>query len=195
MVGAETAVVARGLPAVGAETHGTKPCRPIGPPIGPPRPPPPTPLRWDQPDNGCTATTAGCSASQYWSLRCQRPPGRGIEMWTRVAPAHALVVAVLLLAQLGGGTPGRSPVEQIERSVTRPVPQAPAAPVERSPNVWVRDRYLAGSAAGWHVVRARPLGTPPLGRPVLRAAVNRLQLRQRGVLDGTSRRAPPARHA
>src|SRR5207247_11116468 len=51
------------------------------------------------------------------------------------------------------------------------------------------------SAAGWHVVRARPLGTPPLGRPVLRAAVNRLQLRQRGVLDGTSRRAPPARHA
>src|SRR2546430_11929280 len=68
MVGAETAVVARGLPAVGAETHGTKPCRPIGPPIGPPRPPPPTPLRWDQPDNGCTATTAGCSASQYWSL-------------------------------------------------------------------------------------------------------------------------------
>src|SRR5438093_12790422 len=79
MVGAETAVVARGLPAVGAETHGTKPCRPIGPPIGPPRPPPPTPLRWDQADNGCTATTAGCSASQYWSLRCQRPPGRALR--------------------------------------------------------------------------------------------------------------------
>src|SRR5213593_2359620 len=69
-------------------------------------------------------------------------------MWTRVAPAHALVVAVLVLAQFGGGTPGRSPVEQIERSVTRPVPQAPAAPVERSPNVWVPDRYLADPMQG-----------------------------------------------
>jgi hypothetical protein len=69
-------------------------------------------------------------------------------MLTRVAPAHALVVAVLLLAQLGRGTPGRSPVEQIERSVTRPVPQAPATPVERSPNVWVRDRYLADPLQG-----------------------------------------------
>src|SRR2546430_6798072 len=36
----------------------------------------------------------------------------------------------------------------IERSVTRPVPQAPAAPVERSPNVWVRDRYLADPLQG-----------------------------------------------
>ena len=69
-------------------------------------------------------------------------------MLTRVAPAHALVVAVLLLAQLGRGTAGRSPVEQIERSVTRPVPQAPATPVERSPNVWVRDRYLADPLQG-----------------------------------------------
>src|SRR5947208_17004699 len=92
--------------------------------IGPPRPPPPTPLRWDQPDNGCTATTAGCSASQYWSLRCQRPPGRGIDMWTRVAPAHALVVAVLLHAQLGRGTLGRCQADQYDRQVPQPVPQA-----------------------------------------------------------------------
>lgn len=69
-------------------------------------------------------------------------------MLTRVTPAHALVVAVLLLAQLGGGTPGRSPVEQIERSVTRPVPQAPTAPVERSPEVWVPDRYVVNPVQG-----------------------------------------------
>ena len=69
-------------------------------------------------------------------------------MLTQVVRGHALVGALLVLAQFGGGTPGRSPVEQIERSVTRPVPQAPAAPVERSPNVWVPDRYLADPMQG-----------------------------------------------
>jgi len=69
-------------------------------------------------------------------------------MLTQVVRGHALVGALLVLAQLGGGMRGRSPVEQIERSVTRPVPQAPAAPVERSPNVWVPDRYLADPMQG-----------------------------------------------
>jgi hypothetical protein len=71
-----------------------------------------------------------------------------MEMLTRIGPDQALVVALLLVAQLGGGTPGRSPVQQIERSVTRPIPQAPAAPVVRSPNEWVPDRYFADPVQG-----------------------------------------------
>jgi len=69
-------------------------------------------------------------------------------MLTRSARDQAMVVALLLLAQLGGGMPGRSPAQQIERSVTRPVPQAPAPSVVRSPNVWVPDRYFADPVQG-----------------------------------------------
>jgi len=69
-------------------------------------------------------------------------------MLTRIARDQAMVVALLLLAQLGGGMPGRSPAQQIERSVTRPVPQAPAPSVVRSPNVWVPDRYFADPVQG-----------------------------------------------
>ena len=70
-------------------------------------------------------------------------------MLTRVAAHHALIAAALLLAQLGGGARlGRSPVEQIERSVTRPLPQAPAPSVVRSPDVWVPDRYYANPVQG-----------------------------------------------
>jgi hypothetical protein len=64
-------------------------------------------------------------------------------MVKRVAAGHARAGALLLLAQLGGGSPFSSAVDQIERSLTRPLPQAPAAPMERSPDVWVPDRYLA----------------------------------------------------
>ena len=96
-------------------------------------------------------------------------------MSTRVGRGHALVGALLLLAQLGGGgTSFNSAVDQIERSVTRPVPQAPAAR---------------------HVPRARPLGPPTLERPVLRAALHGLQLPERGLRDGAGRRASFARHA
>src|SRR6266852_4659144 len=70
-------------------------------------------------------------------------------MSTRVGRGHALAGALLFLAQLGGGgTSFNSAVDQIERSVTRPVPQAPAAPVEQSPNVWVPDRFLPDPAQG-----------------------------------------------
>ena len=65
-------------------------------------------------------------------------------MMRQVVASHTLAGALLLLAQLGGGSSFNSAVDQIERSVTRPVPQAPAAPVERSPDVSVPDRYVAG---------------------------------------------------
>ena len=53
-----------------------------------------------------------------------------------------MVAAFLLVAQLGGGTPGSNAAKAIEHSVTRPVPQAPTAPVYRTPDVWVPDRVL-----------------------------------------------------
>jgi hypothetical protein len=70
-------------------------------------------------------------------------------MSTRAGRGHVLAGALLFLAQLGGGgTSFNSAVDQIERSVTRPVPQAPPAPVEPSPNVWVPDRFLPDPAQG-----------------------------------------------
>jgi hypothetical protein len=54
---------------------------------------------------------------------------------------NASVVA-LLLAQLGGGTPLQRSLDQIHRSVTQPVPQAPAPSVSRPSDVWVPDQTL-----------------------------------------------------
>lgn len=64
------------------------------------------------------------------------------------ASGHTMVVALLLVAQLGGGTPGSNAAEAIEHSVTRPVPQAPAAPVYRTPDVWVPDRVFSDPLQG-----------------------------------------------
>lgn len=49
-------------------------------------------------------------------------------MMSRVATGHVPAGALLLLAQYGGGTFFNRGVDQIERSMTRPVPQAPVAP-------------------------------------------------------------------
>lgn len=57
--------------------------------------------------------------------------------------AAGLVVAGLLIAlQLGGGTPLSRSADQIGRSATRPVPQAPPPPVTRPADVWVPDRTV-----------------------------------------------------
>jgi hypothetical protein len=69
-----------------------------------------------------------------------------------------------MLAQLGGGTPLQRPLEQLERSVTRPVPQAPPPPTYRPGDVWVPDRVLTDPASGslvqvpGHWVRRLPNG-------------------------------------
>ncbi|MBI1848450.1 MAG: hypothetical protein HY294_10435 [Candidatus Rokubacteria bacterium] len=57
------------------------------------------------------------------------------------APA-ALATAALVLLQLGSGTPLSRSIESIERSVTRPIPQAPPLVVPAPAQVWVPDRYL-----------------------------------------------------
>ena len=84
---------------------------------------------------------------------------------------NVLIGAFVLLAQLGSGTPGAGPLEQIERSVTQPLPQAPALPATPSPDVWVPDRitpdsvYGGTSVAPGHWERRLPNGgyyAPPL---------------------------------
>lgn len=53
-----------------------------------------------------------------------------------------VVGALLIVLQLGGGTPLSRSAEQIGRSVTRPIPQAPPPPVTRPSDVWVPDRHV-----------------------------------------------------
>jgi len=60
-----------------------------------------------------------------------------------------LSIGVLVIAlQLGGGTPLGKSIEQLQRSVTRPVPQAPPPPVSRPDSVWVPDRHLPDPVHG-----------------------------------------------
>jgi hypothetical protein len=86
-----------------------------------------------------------------------------------------VVVAVWLVAQLGGGTSAAQlgggvevaqlgggtratggtstsrSAEQIQRSVTQPLPALPPAPAPRNDRVWVPDRYVPGPAGTIHV--------------------------------------------
>ena len=61
---------------------------------------------------------------------------------------NVLIGALVLLAQLGSGTPGAGPLEQIERSVTQPLPQAPAPATTPSPDVWTPDRVVPDPVYG-----------------------------------------------
>ena len=67
----------------------------------------------------------------------------------------ALLPALLLLAQLGGGGPlratqgsGSKAAEQIERAVRNPLPPLPPAPASRADQVWVPDRFLPTPTGG-----------------------------------------------
>ena len=62
--------------------------------------------------------------------------------------APLVVGLLLILAQLGSGTPLQRSLDQLERSVTRPVPQAPPTPTTRAPDVWVPDRIVSDPATG-----------------------------------------------
>jgi hypothetical protein len=84
---------------------------------------------------------------------------------------HILTGVLVLLAQLGGGMHGPDPIDQIDRSVTRPLPEAPPPSVTPSPDVWVPDRvtpdtrYGGVSIAPGHWERQLPNGryyVPPL---------------------------------
>jgi hypothetical protein len=84
--------------------------------------------------------------------------------------ANLIVGALVLVAQLGGGTPLQRSLNQIERSVTRPVPQAPPPPAVRPGDRYVPDRYVSDPIDGrailvpGHWDRTLPSGeslTPP----------------------------------
>jgi hypothetical protein len=61
------------------------------------------------------------------------------------------------VAQVGGGTsatggtPGARSIDQIQRSVTQPMPKLPSAPAPRNDRVWVPDRYVPGPGGPIHV--------------------------------------------
>ena len=60
----------------------------------------------------------------------------------------SVVLATVILAQLGSGTPLQRSLDQLERSVTRPVPQAPPPPAWRRRDVWVPDRIVGDPVTG-----------------------------------------------
>ena len=58
------------------------------------------------------------------------------------------VFLTVMLAQLGSGTPLQRSLDQLERSVTRPVPQAPPPTAWRPSEVWVPDRVVSDPVSG-----------------------------------------------
>ncbi len=68
-------------------------------------------------------------------------------------PHSALVAALLLVAQIGGGgTSTSSAVRQIERSVTRPLPAVRPPSVSAPSDVWVPDRVVPDPMRGGTIV-------------------------------------------
>jgi hypothetical protein len=95
-----------------------------------------------------------------------------------VSGPGARIIATLLLVWGGvvfqpgirtSPSAGSRAVDQITRSVTRPVPKAPAPRVTPQERVWVPDRYVAGSDGLLHVpghwerrVNEQEVHTPPV---------------------------------
>jgi hypothetical protein len=85
-------------------------------------------------------------------------------MTMRRRAACSVFGVLVLVAQLGSGTPLQRSLDQIERSVTRPVPQAPPPPAARPRDTYVPDRYVSDPVDGrvilvpGHWERALPSG-------------------------------------
>jgi hypothetical protein len=75
----------------------------------------------------------------------------------RWSPRALALTAVLALAQAGpgpyraGGGPSSRALDQLERSVTRPLPSVPPATSPRSDQVWVPDRIVPTPGGTVHV--------------------------------------------
>jgi hypothetical protein len=57
-------------------------------------------------------------------------------------------MALLMVAQLGGGLRPNPALNQLDRSVRKPLPSLPPAPAPRSDQVWVPDRYFPTPVGG-----------------------------------------------
>jgi len=64
------------------------------------------------------------------------------------AASPVLALALLILAQLGGSLRPNSAIDQLERSVRKPLPSLPPAPAPRSDQIWVPDRYFPTPEGG-----------------------------------------------
>jgi hypothetical protein len=60
----------------------------------------------------------------------------------------AIFGMLIVLAQLGSGTPLQRSLDQLQQSVTRPVPQAPPSPAASPRDVWVPDRIVSDPISG-----------------------------------------------
>lgn len=58
------------------------------------------------------------------------------------------MAGALLAFHLGAPSPASRALDQIQSSVTRPLPPVPPPVIERSPDVWVPDRHLPAPGGG-----------------------------------------------
>jgi len=79
------------------------------------------------------------------TMRLGAAPGPGIRIFA------TLLLVWAGLAFQPATTAGSRAVNQLNRSVTRPLPAAPAPKVAPADRVWVPDRYVAGSDGLVHV--------------------------------------------
>ena len=66
--------------------------------------------------------------------------------------ASAVGGLLLIVLQLGGGTPLQKSLDQLQRDVTKPVPSAPPPVVSRPDSVWVPDRHLRDPIDGRNII-------------------------------------------
>ena len=69
-------------------------------------------------------------------------------MCGKSAAKPALVLALLMLAQLGGTAQPNRAINQLERAVRQPLPTLPPAAAPRADQTWVPDRYFPAPGGG-----------------------------------------------
>ena len=98
-----------------------------------------------RPTDGADLTVRSGPASPQRKIARAKP---ALERQSLLRAAASVIGVLVIALQLGGGTPLGKSIEQLERSATKPVPQAPPAAVSRSDSVWVPDRYQTDPVYG-----------------------------------------------
>ena len=63
-------------------------------------------------------------------------------MCAKSVASRVLVLALLIVAQLGGSLRPNPAQNQLDRAVRQPLPSLPPTPAPRSDHIWVPDRYF-----------------------------------------------------